>query len=274
MSQPNDIDPSFAVNAQRFTGFASLYDAHRPQPPTIICDILLQLAQTLRPKLIVDMGCGTGLSTRLWPDRAEQIIGIDPSDDMLAQARRQTVAPNVTYRTGLSHATGLPDCCADIITCSQSLHWMDPQPTFAEAARVLRAGGVFAVIDCDWPPTTACWQLDQAYAEFMHRVSRIERDRNLSEGLKKWSKEEHLSRMRASQRFRFTREIAVHGIESGDSDRYVGLAMSQGSLQTVLKAGIPESEIGLDAFRATARSLLGDQPRPWYFTYRVRLGIV
>ena len=56
---------------------------------------------------------------------------------MLASAAE---APGVEYREAFAQATGLEDGVADIVTCSQSLHWMDPQPTFAEAARVLRPG--------------------------------------------------------------------------------------------------------------------------------------
>ena len=40
---------------------------------------------------------------------------------------------------------------ADIVTCSQSFHWMEPEPTLAEIARILRPGGVFAAYDYDWP---------------------------------------------------------------------------------------------------------------------------
>ncbi|MBV8999273.1 MAG: methyltransferase domain-containing protein [Solirubrobacterales bacterium] len=31
--------------------------------------------------------------------------------------------------------TGLPDTCADVITCAQSFHWMEPESTIAEIAR-------------------------------------------------------------------------------------------------------------------------------------------
>lgn len=267
-------DPSLSVNVQRFSGFASTYDRYRPQPPAIIADILTQIAQGAGLGLVVDLGCGTGLSTRIWANRARQVIGVEPSEDMRYEAHRQTNSPNISYRSGLSHATGLDDRCADIVTCSQSLHWMAPQATFAEAARILRAGGVFAAIDCDWPPTTSSWEIDAAYAEFMKRVSAIEQQRSLSDGLQRWSKDQHLARMQAGGSFRLTKEIAVHSVETGNAERYVGLALSQGSLQTVLKAGISESEVGLDAFRKTAHRLLGDTPRPWYFTYRIRLGIV
>ncbi len=271
---PPHTDPSFAVNIERFMGFAGTYNTHRPQPPTIIVDLLTQLGRITQPRLVVDLGCGTGLSTRIWADRCEQAIGIDPSHDMRDQAQQQTRATNVSFRTGLSHATRLPDHCADIVTCSQSLHWMDPQKTFLEASRILRPGGIFAAIDCDWPPVTTDWNVDIVYTQLMDHVSQLEKDRNLSEGLKKWPKESHLSRMQASGVFRMTREVAVHSIEQGNASRYIGLALSMGSLQTLLKAGVKENEIGVDTFRNTAQRLLGDDPQPWYFTYRMRIGIV
>jgi ubiquinone/menaquinone biosynthesis C-methylase UbiE len=265
---------AFAVNVQRFSGFASTYDRHRPTPPAVIAEILSCLAQAPRPKLVVDLGCGTGLSTRMWADRAGQVIGIEPSQDMRQEAEARTGAANVSYRAGLSHDTSLEAGSCDIVTCSQALHWMEPQGTFAEARRILRAGGVFAAIDCDWPPTTGSWQVDMEYTSFMRRVSLVEKQRNLSDGLQRWSKDQHISRMQASGFFRMTREIAVHSVETGDASRYVGLALSQGGVQTVLKAGIGEKEIGLDVFRGAAERLLGGAAGPWYFTYRVRVGIV
>ncbi len=273
MDTPGAADPAFAVNVNRFSGFADTYDRYRPAPPAIIPEILACLAGCPRPRLVVDLGCGTGLSTRIWAEHAERVIGVEPSRDMRARAQAATAAAHVCYREGLSHATGLEAGCADIITCSQSLHWMEPQATFEEARRILRAGGVFAAIDCDWPPTTRSWQLDAAYAEFMKGVGAIERHRNLSDGLKRWSKDRHLSRMRDSGCFRLAKEIAVHSVEAGNAERYIGLALTQGGVQTLLKAGISEEEIGLAAFRATAARLLGDAAGPWYFTYRVRVGI-
>jgi ubiquinone/menaquinone biosynthesis C-methylase UbiE len=266
--------PSFDVNIHRFRGFASTYDQYRPTPPAVICDILSTIVQAPRPTRVVDLGSGTGLSTRIWAERADEVIGIEPSEDMRHQAEQLGTAPNLSYRDGLSHATRLEGHAADIVTCSQSLHWMDPKATFTEAARILRPGGLFAAVDCDWPPVTPSWQVDAAYTEFMIHVSAVERQRHLSEGLQRWSKDRHLERMQASGRFRLTREIAVHSVEAGTADRYIGLALSQGGLQTVLKAGISQEEIGLDRFGATAHRLLGDVPKPWYFTYRVRIGIV
>ncbi len=122
------LPSEYAGNLDRFTGFAHLYDSVRPQAPAALFDLLIQLAQTPRPRLVVDIGSGTGLSTLPWAERAEQVIGVEPNADMRGQAelRAQSEAgvTNVGFREGLSSATGLADGAADIVTISQALHWM------------------------------------------------------------------------------------------------------------------------------------------------------
>src|SRR5947207_11499657 len=130
-------------------GFAGGYDRFRPRPPRALLELLCRYGRVGRPVLVVDLGCGTGLSTRAWSGTAERAVGIEPNPAMLAVAEE---APDVEYRAAFAHETGLPAAGADIVTCSQSLHWMEPEPTFAEAARILRPGGVFAAYDYNWPP--------------------------------------------------------------------------------------------------------------------------
>jgi SAM-dependent methyltransferase len=263
------------ANVERFMGFANTYDKYRPQPPTVLIDIFLQLAQIKRPHLVVDLGSGTGLSTRMWADRADAVIGIEPSADMrrIAEENAARMAhANVRYQRGYSHDTGLADKSVDIVTCSQSLHWMEPEPTFAEIARILRGGGIFAAMDCDWPPTMN-WQAEDAYNRFDDECEKLGEARGFYRDVKQWDKSGHLKRMQASAQFRFTKEIVVHHTEMGNAERLVGLAMSQGGVATLLKFGLTEEEIGVPQFRATAHQLLGDEPLPWYFSYRVRYAI-
>lgn len=259
-------------NIDRFSGFADTYDSNRPQPPVAVIDILNTINRTPRPAFVVDIGSGTGLSTRLWSGRAERIVGIEPNADMRAQAAAATSNPSITYQDGTSTATRLPHVCADVVTCSQCLHWMEPEPTFAEIARILRPGGVFAAIDCDWPPTIG-WEMESAYRAFLQRVHAMEGETGLTKEVHRWAKESHLARMEASGRFRYTKEVLMHHVESGNAARLVGLAKSFGGVATLLRNGISEERIGLTALRKVAEKELGDGPRPWYFSYRVRIGI-
>lgn len=261
----------FSGNISRFTWAADVYAEHRPSPPKVLAGLLTALAKVERPALIVDLGCGTGLSTRYWAGRADQIIGIDPTEAMRAQAEG---ADTVSYRQGFSHDTGLSDGCADIVTCSQALHWMDPLPTFLEARRILRPGGVFAAYDYDWPPLTGVWEADAAYEDCMRHGRTLEKSHGVSETVRQWDKATHLARMQESGAFRHVREVLAHHQEPGNAERFVGLLLSQGWAATLLASGLTEADLGLDVLREKASRLLGPEPRPWHWSSRVRVGIV
>ncbi|WP_119066140.1 class I SAM-dependent methyltransferase [Aggregatilinea lenta] len=259
------------ANVGRWYGFAETYDRYRPQPPAAVVDLLKILAQ--KPlNVVVDLGAGTGLSSRIWAGHAKEVIGIEPNPDMRKEAGVQTEMPDVVYRAGLSTSTGLEDGCADLVTISQALHWMEPEPTFIEVARILRPEGVFAAYDCDWPPAVH-WQVEQAYNECMERAVEIEAALGLRQNVTQWAKDEHLGRIRASGQFRYVREVTLHSVEMGNADRLVGLAISQARVSRPLMNGASEEEIGLAKLREVARRTLGDDPQPWYFSYRVRIGI-
>ncbi len=258
-----------------WSGGAESYDTYRPQSPPILIDILTQLAHMQRPQLVVDLGSGTGLSTVAWTERAERVIGIEPNADMRSQANLRismlSHVKNVSYQDGLSIHMNIASDSADIVTCSQSLHWMEPEPTFAEIARILRPGGVFAAYDYDLPPTVH-WEAEQVENKVMERFRTLRTERGLDHAVKSWSKEKHLERMQASNLFQYTKEIAVHNVESGKSDRFIGFVISLGSFR-YLKEGVTEQELGLDQLRDVANKVIGDEPVPWYLSYRVRIGI-
>jgi SAM-dependent methyltransferase len=262
----------YSAALERFSGFADLYDQYRPTPPALLADLLTRMAQVEFPSLVVDIGSGTGLSTRYWEGRAAQVIGIEPGDDMRCQAEAQPRASSVLYRKGFSHATGLPEACTSVVTCSQALHWMEPQSTFEEARRILQPGGVFAAFDYDWPPATSHWEADSAYIECLARATELEKQLP-GQRVKRWGKEQHLARMQASGCFRFAREVVLHQADTGNAERLVGLALSQGGVETLLKQGFTEEQIGIDRLREMAGRFLGSEPRPWVWSARVRFGI-
>jgi hypothetical protein len=91
--------------------------------------------------------------------------------------------------------------------------------------------------------------------------------------VKSWPKDQHLENIRRSGFFRIARESTFHKIESGNIERLVGLARSQGSVAALLKEGVSEEEIGLTELREAGERVLGDRQIPWFWSYRVRIGI-
>lgn len=245
-------------------GFAQHYDRYRPAPPAVLLDVLCRAAGIERPKLVVDLGCGTGLSTRVWAERAGEVVGVEPQAPMRDQAEAATTAANVRYRATFADATGLPDARADVVTCSQSFHWMEPVATLAEAARILRPGGVFAAYDYDVPPFVHP-EVDAAFERYLRLRRAARRRRGLQAGAMRWPKERHLERIRGSGHFRSAREIVLHGESYGGVERVVGAALSIGPV-------FEEVEAGIDELRTVAERALGDRVVSWLVPYRVRLG--
>ncbi len=296
-------DDERAPQAARFRGFGSLYGEVRPSPPASLGEIL-SASCGRPPRLVVDLGSGTGLSTRWAATWADEVIGIEPSDDMRAVAEAQPV-DGVRYRSGWSSDTGLASGVADVVLAVQALHWMEPEATFREVARLLRPGGVFAALDCDWPPVVGDRVAEQAWVDVSRDLSAYEtrvargaegeelrggvgdrereatpysgidahaQRRELPDGVRSWSKGQHLERMEASRRFSWCREIAVDSSDVGTADRFVRLLKSQGGYQALRRHGLEDADLGVDRFEAVVRARLGDAPRPWRFTYRCRLG--
>ena len=73
-------------NAERFMGYADVYHMARPRGPRFVVDCLINYLGYF-PQTVVDLGCGTGLSTRLWGTAAAEVIGVEPSPDMMLMRR-------------------------------------------------------------------------------------------------------------------------------------------------------------------------------------------
>lgn len=258
-------------NAGRFTGFADVYDEARPRMPLYPVEAVIKYLGR-EPERVVDLGCGTGLSTVAWKGRCKEAVGIEPSGDMLAEAvKKQT--EGITFKKAYSHETGLPDLCADAVVCSQSFHWMEPKSTLAEVNRILKPGGVFATVDCDWPPLCN-WEAEKAFGELMQSVKMAEAAwPELSGKFRHWDKKEHLNNIKTSGCFRFAREAVFASRERCTAKRYIDLAMSQGGLQSVLKWKPELIAARLEEFKSAVRKALGSGEFDIDFGYRMRIAV-
>jgi SAM-dependent methyltransferase len=256
----------------RRDGFAEHYDSYRPVPPAVLLDALTRYVGDPQLGCVVDLGSGTGLSTRAWADRAKKVIGVEANPAMRAVAEARTAETNVRYIEAFASETGLPADSADIVTCSQSFHWMEREPVLAEAARILRPGGVFAAYDYDMPPVVHP-EVDRVFTQHLVLRRRFRDEHKVSAGWTRTPKVEHLDAIRESGHFAFAREIVLHDEGDAGADDVVGLARSLGLVPELRALGVTDEELGLTRLEETARRVLGNGRLPWLIGYRVRLGV-
>src|SRR3984957_10871470 len=111
----------------------------------------------LRPGLsLLDVGCGPGTIT---VDLARivvpgQVIGLDASEEVVAQARAlgtESEATNLRFEVGDLFALEYDDASFDVVHLHQVLqHVADPVAALVELRRVLRPDGVLAARDSDY----------------------------------------------------------------------------------------------------------------------------
>lgn len=121
------------------------YDAGRGYSPAVLAYWLEIISQSV-PKgsvsQILDLGCGTGRYSNALADWFDaSVVGIDPSEKMLAQAQRKTSA-RVRYERASGEAIPLGDESIDMVFISMAFHHFErPDRAAAECRRVLRQNG-------------------------------------------------------------------------------------------------------------------------------------
>lgn len=172
-----------------FSAVAGDYAAARPEYPQPLFDWIASIAPA--SESCWEAGCGSGQATRDLATRFARVHATDPSAAQIAQA---PVIGNVLFAVEPGERCSLPDASADAVCVAQALHWFDRSAFFAEAARVLKPGGVLVAWgyqDIVVPPAleaaNACLQdtirghwpreradVDAAYAGYDWPLPRIE----------------------------------------------------------------------------------------------------
>lgn len=102
----------------------------------------LKLEKSL--KTVLDVACGTGLSTKALLDIAETIYGIDTSEEMLKQAEKNN---RINYSISPAEKLEFDNNYFDLITVCSGVHWFDIDKFLKESQRVLIDKGWLVLYD-------------------------------------------------------------------------------------------------------------------------------
>ena len=204
----------------RFTGLADTYSRFRPSYPAQAIDFIMARCGLGKESLLVDVGCGTGIASRLFAARAIKVVGIEPNIEMrcAAVATTQNVEPDstVTYRAGRAEATGLPAETADAVLSAQAFHWFEPAATLREFHRILKPPG-WAILM--WNEREERDPVTAAYGE----VIRTANDAATVEGPRQTRAGNVL---RTSPHFRKAEQVTFHNQQVLDEEGLLGRAFS------------------------------------------------
>jgi len=123
-------------------------------------EILCRLGLTSGCGAVVDFGCGYGTFTLAAAQICRGIVyAIDIDPEMVAATRRKAEAlglgnVRVYLRDFLADGTGLPPQSVEYAMLFNILHAEEPGRLLDEAFRVLRPGGLLAIVHWNYDPAT------------------------------------------------------------------------------------------------------------------------
>jgi SAM-dependent methyltransferase len=238
-----------AQDTQAFAGLAELYSQYRPAYPETLWNVLRDLiaveaaAAAGSPVTVIDVGAGTGISTR--PLRQHlgsipRIVGVEPGADMRRQARADTPpALDIEYVDGCAEALPFADSQVHAVLAAQAAQWFDRRAFYAEARRVLHAGGIVVLLE-----NNRSWQrsgLLAAYETFLEAASPGYR--------RDYRAHDYCVELDATGGFNVGAPVVVDWARRLPLDAFVGMTLSSTKMQGAVRA--------LGIATATAAAALG-----------------
>jgi SAM-dependent methyltransferase len=135
-----DDNAELRDHALSFRTVAEAYDRARPSYPEDAAGWLVGHQRST----VVELGAGTGKLTELLVAAGHDVIATDPLPEMLGHLR--TRVPGAAVAVATAECIPVASRSADVVVCAQSFHWFDHDKALPEIARVLRPGGVLALV--------------------------------------------------------------------------------------------------------------------------------
>jgi SAM-dependent methyltransferase len=114
-------------------------------------DAMLARAELKGTERVLDVGCGAGHTALAFAPLVAEVVALDMTQEMLDEAARlasQRGLTNLGFQLGFAEALPFPDASFDVVTSRYCAHhYADAARATREAARVLRPGGRYLLVD-------------------------------------------------------------------------------------------------------------------------------
>ncbi len=139
---------------ERFASAADHYVSARPRYAPALIERLAREAGLDATSRVLDLGCGPGTLAIPLARYADTVIGIDPSEEMIAAAARQSAELGVAvdWRVGSSQDLDASLAPLDLVVMGRSFHWMDRDATLARLDKLVAPQGAVALLSTESLP--------------------------------------------------------------------------------------------------------------------------
>lgn len=122
------------------------YDRYRPAYSTELAGWVRGCMPGRRTTYAVDVGCGTGRSTRWARQFADRVTGVDPSAAMVAIAKEVNTDERVRFQQRAAEDFGSSVDQADLVLCGSSFEWFNKEAFRRQLDAVLVDGGKLLLV--------------------------------------------------------------------------------------------------------------------------------
>lgn len=133
------------LNPDRFDTAVDHYVAARLQYDQRLLDWLVRDTRAAG-SCVLDLGCGPGFIANAIAPHVSQVLGLDPSPNMIGAARAHA-ALNARFEVGSSEDLSAVQAPVQLVTIGRAFHWMDRPQTLADLDPLIAPGGAIALLN-------------------------------------------------------------------------------------------------------------------------------
>ncbi len=136
---------------EAYNQWAAQYDSNQNKTRDLDQKVTAEVLNKYAFKSVLELGCGTGKNTDWLRTKAQHILGLDFSEEMLAIAHKKLIEfdDRISFQQAdLNESWNVPNEFADLITSSLTLeHIKDLTHIFEQAQQKLKEGGLFFICE-------------------------------------------------------------------------------------------------------------------------------